>query len=129
VDVGFGGSIGLVPGGPVNNGGATPTIALVSSSPAIDLVPAAQCGPAEGQDQRGFFRPSGAGCDAGAYERVICNGVVQEGPAAVDCPPPPVAGQPTPTTAKKKRCKKKKKKKPASAAAKKKKCKKKKKKR
>ncbi len=74
---------------PADNGGSTETIALTAGSPAVDYVPAAVCGASEGQDQRGFFRPSGGACDAGAYERVICNGVVQEGPTAVDCPPPP----------------------------------------
>lgn len=53
------------------NGGYTPTHALKSSSPAIDLVPKSRCLP---QDQRGISRPidgNGDGkakCDAGAYE-------------------------------------------------------------
>ncbi len=106
---------GLAAGGPVDHGGDTDTIGLVAGGRAVDFVPAAQCGPAEGQDQRGFFRPSGAACDAGAYERVICNGIVQEGPGAVDCPPPPVVPIATPTstpiaavpvTTAKKKCKK-----------------------
>ncbi len=84
------GSLDIVPGGPIDNGGPTPTIGLEPTSDAIDKVPVASCGPAASVDQRGFFRPSGTGCDAGAYERVICNGLVQEGPTAVDCPPPPV---------------------------------------
>jgi hypothetical protein len=122
-----GGAIGLVAGDPIDNGGVTQTIGLEAGGRAVDFVPAASCGLAEGQDQRGFFRPSGAACDAGAYERVICGGVVQEGSTAVDCPPPPVSGQPTtqvaPTkTSTKKKCKKPKKKKgkKAEAAAKKK---------
>jgi CSLREA domain-containing protein len=113
--------IGLAAGLPQNNGGLTNTIALEAGGRAVDFIPAASCGPAESQDQRGFFRPSGGTCDAGAYERVTCAGVVQEGPAAIDCPPPP-ATQPTSTATKpKKKCKKKKKRKRGSAAAKKKK--------
>ena len=55
-------------GGLQNNGGPTQTIALLSNSPAIDHIPAANC-PAT--DQRGFTRPDGASesaCDIGAYE-------------------------------------------------------------
>lgn len=54
-----------------SNGGYTPTHALKSSSPAIDLVPKGKCTP---RDQRGISRPidgNGDGkakCDAGAYE-------------------------------------------------------------
>ena len=60
-------SPGLAGGAPTNNGGPTGTIALVDGSPAIDFLPAdyAAC-PA--LDQRGFVRPAGASCDAGAYE-------------------------------------------------------------
>jgi hypothetical protein len=46
-----------------NNGGPTQTIALLSNSPAIDKVPAADC-PAT--DQRGA--PRTAPCDIGAYD-------------------------------------------------------------
>ena len=55
-----------------NNGGPTPTIALLESSPAIDQVPTAQCvdqnkNPVT-NDQRGFGRPAGPACDIGAFE-------------------------------------------------------------
>jgi CSLREA domain-containing protein len=46
------------------NGGTTDTMALLSGSPAID----AGVGCPLSTDQRAFPRPSGAGCDAGAYE-------------------------------------------------------------
>jgi hypothetical protein len=59
---------GLDPKGLQNNGGPTQTIALLASSPAVDLIPAASC--ALATDQRGITRPQGAGCDAGAYELV-----------------------------------------------------------
>jgi CSLREA domain-containing protein len=102
------GLIGDISGAPADNGGFTKTISLPVGSPAIDLVPTAAC-QAEGEDQRGFFRPSGAACDAGAYERVTCNGAVQEGPSAVDCPPlPPATTGPPPCSGlkgkKRKRC-------------------------
>ncbi len=49
-----------------DNGGATPTHALLPGSPAIDAVVAAQrCG---GADQRGVPRPQGVACDSGAFE-------------------------------------------------------------
>jgi len=53
------GSLGAL----ANNGGPTQTIALLSGSPAIDKVPAADC-PAT--DQRGVART--APCDIGAYD-------------------------------------------------------------
>ncbi len=59
---------GLDPKGLHNNGGPTPTIALLPSSPAVDLIPAASCSLTT--DQRGTARPQGKGCDAGAYELV-----------------------------------------------------------
>lgn len=49
-----------------DNGGLTKTHALVAGSPAIDLD--AACSAGLSQDQRGEARPSGAGCDAGAFE-------------------------------------------------------------
>ena len=104
-DVGNG-NTGLVPGGPVDNGGETRTIALTPGSPPVGFVPAAQCGPAEGQDQRGYPRPLpvGGACDAGAYELHSCDGsTVRNGPF-VACPVPPA----TPVK-KKRKCKKKKK--------------------
>jgi hypothetical protein len=55
----------LDPGGLQNNGGPTQTIVLLSSSPAIDHIPAANC-PAT--DQRGVTRLPGERCDIGAFE-------------------------------------------------------------
>jgi CSLREA domain-containing protein len=50
-----------------DNGGATPTFALLPGSPAIDeVVLLAPICPAA--DQRDVARPQGAACDAGAYE-------------------------------------------------------------
>jgi YVTN family beta-propeller protein len=55
-----------------NNGGPTQTIALFSSSPAVDAIPAGSCTDVSGNsvttDQRGVARPQGAACDIGAYE-------------------------------------------------------------
>ena len=55
-----------------NNGGPTPTHALLSGSPAIDVVPLVDCSTIAGApvstDQRGFGRPVGTNCDIGAYE-------------------------------------------------------------
>jgi hypothetical protein len=61
------------------NGGPTPTHALLPGSPAIDVIPAADCTydhdgtPASPEqalllDQRHVQRPRGLGCDIGAYE-------------------------------------------------------------
>ncbi len=46
-------------------GGATPTMALLAGSPAIDSALPGLCVPT---DQRGRARPSGAACDIGAFE-------------------------------------------------------------
>ncbi len=55
-----------------DNGGPTPTQALLPGSPAIDGIPLADCVDAFGDpittDQRGVPRPQGAACDIGAYE-------------------------------------------------------------
>jgi hypothetical protein len=53
--------------GLTDHGGDTDTFALQATSPAVDAVPAGApgCG---GTDQRGIARPSGSGCDMGAYE-------------------------------------------------------------
>ena len=67
--------------GPLNdNGGPTPTHALLETSPALDAGNPAppspggpSCAPA---DQRGIPRPEGAACDIGAYEYIECMGVV-----------------------------------------------------
>jgi hypothetical protein len=66
----------VVPSGPLStilastlaqNGGPTPTLALVPGSPALDVIPATD--PAcTGTDQRGVARPQGPGCDIGAVE-------------------------------------------------------------
>ncbi len=63
-----------------DNGGPTPTQALAASSPALDA------GSATVPDQRGAPRPfdlagepqppNGTGSDIGAYERVLCGGVL-----------------------------------------------------
>jgi hypothetical protein len=58
-----------------DNGGATPTQALLAGSPAIDAAPTAGC---QATDQRGLARPQGPGCDIGAYEV----GTAPEGPKA-----------------------------------------------
>jgi hypothetical protein len=50
-----------------DNGGGTPTQALLPGSPAIDAGDPITC-PAT--DQRGISRPQGAACDIGAYELV-----------------------------------------------------------
>jgi hypothetical protein len=47
-----------------DNGGATPTMALGSNSPAID----AATGECLATDQRGVLRPDGDACDLGSYE-------------------------------------------------------------
>ena len=66
----------LDPAGLGNNGGPTQTIALQSTSPAIDAIPLANCTDQSSPpnpvitDQRGFPRPDDAetACDIGAYE-------------------------------------------------------------
>jgi CSLREA domain-containing protein len=115
-----------------NNGGTTFTHALQLGSPAIDRG-VSSCPAA---DQRGYPRPSGAGCDSGAYERFVCNGVALNVPGPFKgcvAPPPPGGGGTTspvatpiatPVVNPVRKCRKKKHKRSASAA--KKKCKKKK---
>jgi CSLREA domain-containing protein len=71
-----------------DNGGPTQTMALLAGSPAIDAGTAC---PPPSADQRGLPRPSGAGCDSGAYE------VQVPGPAPAGPPPPP--GEPKPICA------------------------------
>ena len=55
-----------------DNGGPTPTVALLPGSPAIDAIPASACLDADGNpiltDQRGMARPQGPACDIGAFE-------------------------------------------------------------
>ncbi len=54
-----------------DNGGPTPTHALLSGSPAIDAAGPGCARPAT--DRRGVARPQGAACDIGAYERETVN--------------------------------------------------------
>ena len=58
--------LGLLPLG--RYGGPTRTHGLVSASPALDAALATYC---EDTDQRGFTRPEGDACDAGAIEGVV----------------------------------------------------------
>ncbi|HMJ86973.1 MAG TPA: choice-of-anchor Q domain-containing protein, partial [Vicinamibacterales bacterium] len=51
-----------------DNGGPTLTHALLTGSPAIDVVPPALC-PAT--DQRGVSRPQGSACEMGAFEVTV----------------------------------------------------------
>jgi CSLREA domain-containing protein len=53
-----------------DNGGPTPTHALLAGSPAIDAGPRAALThiPCVPRDQRGVVRPQGPACDVGAYE-------------------------------------------------------------
>jgi hypothetical protein len=48
-----------------DNGGPTPSMALLAGSPAIDAADSAGC---PDTDQRGIARPFGAACDIGAFE-------------------------------------------------------------
>jgi hypothetical protein len=87
---------GLNPVGLHDNGGPTPTIGLVLSSPAVDGVPLDACHDATGiviTDQRGVARPQGAACDIGALELVVYSTVLT--PAGVT-PASIVAGSPGP---------------------------------
>jgi beta-glucanase (GH16 family) len=68
----FGGASDLIVadaglGSLADNGGPTPTHALMAGSPAIDAADDTVCPAA---DQRGVTRPQGSGCDVGAYEFV-----------------------------------------------------------
>ncbi len=79
-----------------NNGGATPTRALLTGSPALDQIPSNQCldstATAPHPDQRGVTRPVNGLCDIGAYEGVqplfaygrnlLRNGDAEEGGAS-----------------------------------------------
>jgi predicted outer membrane repeat protein len=63
---------GLSPSGLQNNGGPTQTIALLSTSSALNAIPVGACTDTIGNkintDQRGVKRPQGSGCDIGAFE-------------------------------------------------------------
>jgi hypothetical protein len=67
-----------------DNGGLTPTMALLPSSPAIDAGDDSACPPT---DQRGVTRPQGLACDIGAFELApkltLARGV--EGVITIDC--------------------------------------------
>jgi hypothetical protein len=55
-----------------DNGGPTPTVALLPDSPAIDEIPLEACTSINNEsisvDQRGTPRPQGTACDIGAFE-------------------------------------------------------------
>jgi hypothetical protein len=51
-----------------DNGGDTPTMALLATSPAVDYIPSDLCN--EAVDQDGVTRPQHGSCDVGAFERV-----------------------------------------------------------
>ncbi len=67
----------------------------------LDLVPFAECATSSGGfDARNYPRSGadvGAACDAGAYERTVCNGVVQNDDFTV-CPVIPPSAAPVPQT-------------------------------
>jgi hypothetical protein len=74
-------------GGLQSNGGPTPTRAIGPGSPAINTdTHAGDCLP---NDQRGVGRPSGGGCDIGAFE-------YDTGPAPTPTPGPTSSPTPTP---------------------------------
>jgi hypothetical protein len=50
-----------------SNGGATQTLAIQNSSPLISAIPSGSCG-ATTADARGVARPTGLGCEPGAFE-------------------------------------------------------------
>jgi hypothetical protein len=52
-----------------NNGGPTLTLALLTGSPALNVIAPAAC--AVATDQRGVHRPQGPKCDVGSYERKV----------------------------------------------------------
>ena len=63
---------GIDPNGLQNNGGPTQTVALLSTSAAVDAIPLSYCTDTNGNpiatDQRGITRPQGSACDMGAFE-------------------------------------------------------------
>lgn len=68
-----------------NNGGLTPTHALLAGSPALNRIPGGtnDCGDAIAIDQRGISRPQDGACDVGAFEAIPAPEiVVYNGPDA-----------------------------------------------
>jgi len=63
------------PGPPVPTLGVPQTIALLSTSLAVDAIPVSSCTDVNGNpvttDERGWPRPQGPACDIGAYELVL----------------------------------------------------------
>ena len=52
---------------PRSTGGEVNVLPITAASPAVDLIPTANCGAGQ-LDARGMYRPQGPRCDAGAYE-------------------------------------------------------------
>jgi hypothetical protein len=72
-----------------DNGGPTPTHALLPGSPAIDAIPLAACYDHDA-DQRGVARPQGSACDIGALEMTLCgDGLDNDGDGFTDYPADP----------------------------------------
>ena len=72
-----------------NNGGFSPTHALLPGSPAIDSATPDMCIPI---DQRGLSRPQGPQCDRGAVEMEVSSSI----PIVIDTPTPVPTSTPTP---------------------------------
>ena len=64
-----------------NHGGPTPTMPLSPHSPAIDVIPPTAAGCNGSVDQRGTPRPSGPGCDIGAFEVTLADRIAAAGVA------------------------------------------------
>ena len=60
-----------------SNGGATQTMAVPLSSPAVNAIPTSVSGCSGSTDQRGIARPQGSGCDIGAFETIISSSDTQ----------------------------------------------------
>ena len=73
--------IGLDPNGLQDNGGLTQTVALVSTSSAINAIPVSACTDVNNHpvttDQRDVPRPQGSACDIGAFEYFQSQHLVQ----------------------------------------------------
>ena len=79
-----------------NNGGTTQTHLPAATSPVVDTIPPGinGCGTTVTTDQRGFTRPSGAGCDKGSVE---VQGMATPTPTPTQTPTPTPTPSPTPT--------------------------------